>query len=159
MLDRLKSLPLTIFLTILVWMYAEAQFATTQDNVRVSIKVLSPSPDLTVSALDPIEGRYRNNLNVVISVQGAKSQVDRLYQMSLNAQQPDEELQNLSFTPDGSVLKDAKPSVDMVTLLNGLRYFREHGITVTLANPARVPLRVEKLDHSNDIHPAPSTEH
>jgi hypothetical protein len=32
MLDRLKTLPLTIFLTILIWMYAEGQFSSTQQS-------------------------------------------------------------------------------------------------------------------------------
>ena len=37
MLDRLKSLPLTIFLTILIWMYAESQVNSRQDTTPLTV--------------------------------------------------------------------------------------------------------------------------
>jgi hypothetical protein len=160
MIERLKSLPLTIVLTILIWMYAEAQFASTQDNVRVTLKVVSPTPEYVITAENP-DGRYRNSVSITVSVQGAKNQIDRLYQMSLNAITPDKDFQDLFFSPDERKIKtDPDPSEDTVRLLNGLRYFRDRGMTVTLATPARIRLRVEKpvpATPPEQINPAAST--
>jgi hypothetical protein len=46
MLERLKSLPLTIFLTILIWMYAESQ-------VRLQNDDLTPKPGAVINQILP----------------------------------------------------------------------------------------------------------
>ena len=38
MFDRLKSLPLTILLTMLIWMYAESQVNSTRAEAKVTLK-------------------------------------------------------------------------------------------------------------------------
>ncbi len=147
MFNRLKTLPLTIILTILIWMFAEAQFTAAQDNIRISARLVSPSPDFAVFALD--EGdpkRGRPSINVVATVAGAKAQIDRLYQLSLNATPPDEDFRALAFAPSLEDLQtSANPSIDTVTVLNGLRYFRARGLTVTAATPPRIRLKIEPL--------------
>ena len=153
MLDRLKSLPLTIILTILIWMYAEAQFTSTQDNVRLSVKLLAPSSDQVVLGYDPIDDRYRDTINIVATIQGAKSQIDQIYQMSLNASPQNHEFKQLTFA---APLTD--PSIDTVTMLNGLSYFRSKGVTVTAANPPRVRIKVEKRNLPDTTPPATTSD-
>ena len=97
MWDRLKSLPLTIVLTILTWMYAEAQFTTTQEGITIALKVASPSRDYAVRVLDAADGRYRTTVPLRITVQGAKGKVERLYQQSIGQTAAEEEWGDLVY--------------------------------------------------------------
>ncbi len=146
MFDRLKSLPLTILLTVLIWMYAEAKFTATQENVRLTLKPVSPNGDLVLRALDPGESRYQATINLLVTLQGPQNQVDRIYQESLGVAQQDEEFTQLVYVPPAASLKVGTGNrVDTVAALNGLSYFRNRGVTVTAATPSQMDLEVERV--------------
>jgi hypothetical protein len=163
MLDRLKSLPLTIVLTVLIWMYAEARFTATQENVSLTIKPVSPTADMVLSAFDPADKRFQGTVNVVVTLEGPTNQIDRIYQESVGTVTADEDFSALAYRPAAEGLKPgADNQVDTVSVLNGLSYFRKRGVTVTSAKPARIRLEEDPLSlvaRPVDFHPAFAVDH
>ena len=146
MLERLKSLPLTIVLTILIWMYAEAQFTAHREDIPVTLRLAAPSKDyaLIVHGADPDDSRGRDALTVRITVQGSQAKIDRLYQQSNGTMTPDEDLANLRFMlPPDDVKAGAARSYDTQIVLNNLPYFRHNGLMVTAASPPRLRVDIE----------------
>jgi hypothetical protein len=151
MMERLKSLPLTIFLTILIWMYAEAQFTTTQQDIPISVRIASGTPEYALRTMDPVTKRYTDILHFVVTLQGAKSQVDRIFQEAegvMRDRAADERPQELTYIPTADQLRqaaggDMHPSV--LTLLNRLDYFRSRGVSVTFAAPDYVTIEVDTV--------------
>ena len=69
----------------------------------MTVKVLSPSPDYAVRVLD-MQGNPRLLANIVVTLQGPKNQIDKIYQQSQNATAPDDDFSSLTFVPPmGSV--------------------------------------------------------
>jgi hypothetical protein len=163
MLDRLKSLPLTIVLTVLIWMYAEAKFTSTQENVSLTIKPVSPTGEMVLSAFDPGEKRFQGTVNVVVTLEGPTNQIDRIYQESLGSVAAEEEFSPLRYVPVAETLKlGTDNQVDTVAALNGLSYFRKRGVTVTSAKPARIRLEEDHLEQVTrpvDFHPSFAVDH
>jgi hypothetical protein len=150
--DRLKSLPLTIVLTVLIWMYAEAKFTTTQDNVRLTLKTISPLGEVELRPADSPGDAFAPRMTVLVTVEGPKNQVDRLYQDSLGVQQ-EEDFSALAYVPPADDLKAGGgrgvSRAQTVELLNGLRFFRQRGVTVVAATPAEVECRLAKPAATN----------
>jgi hypothetical protein len=140
LLDRLKSLPLTIILTILIWMYAEAQFASSEEGLTVLPRVVSRDPESAARIVTPADGAFR------ITVEGSRGQVERFRQQSLGALAFSESDQRaLVYYIDS---KTSQPlELPSVQLLNALPFFRRNGLTVTAAAPATVQLDVDHLKH------------
>ncbi len=75
MLDRLKSLPLTIVLTVLIWMYAESQVTSQQAQLEV------PGVPVLVSFPPELLSRYEVVLetkSVTVTVLGSGVPIDAL---------------------------------------------------------------------------------
>ncbi len=156
MLNRLKSLPLTILLTILIWMYAEAQFMSTQPDVPLSVRIASGSSDYAVRTLDPVDKRYTNILNFVVTLQGPRNQIDQIFQDSqgMHGSAGGDKLAGLTFIPTNDQLRAAAAAGDsaggsggvlhpnVLQMLNELEYFRSRGVTVTFASPYSVTIDV-----------------
>jgi hypothetical protein len=151
MLDRLKVLPLTILLTILVWMYAEAQFTTTQADIPIDVHIASGTPDFAVRTLDPKTKRYTDTLSFVVTLQGPKNQIDQILQESQGAgrdKSAEGRLAALTYVPAVEQLRQAaggemQPFV--LPMLNRLDYFRSHRVTVTFASPNNVTIDVDSV--------------
>jgi hypothetical protein len=149
MWDRLKSLPLTIALTVLIWIYAEAQFTSVREDVRVNVRVLSPAAEVAVRVFDSAENRYTPMLNVRVTLQGPKSELEKLYQESL-ATGPEDDVSGLTYQLTGADMQRASERggnvmLDCVSMLNRLDYFRSRGVTVTVASPARASVEVDRM--------------
>jgi hypothetical protein len=165
MLDRLKSLPLTIILTILIWMYAEAQFTAVQPDVKVNVQALSPSPDYALRVFDPENSRFTPLMNLVATLQGPRNSIERIYQDSLPLTAEDvsagltyvptvPEITKaaakagttgvvapvLAAAPNGGILE-----VNTVSMLNRFDYFHSKGITVTHVSPARIQVVLDPV--------------
>jgi len=147
MLERLKSLPLTIVLTILLWMYAEAQFTATREGVAVTVRVAAPANQpFSMRLFDPVDGRFRTSVPLSITVKGPQNQVDKIYQQSLGAGPRDTRFSELYFSPKPSDLKPgADAMVDTVAVLNAMPYFHEAGLTVLAASPATLRMEVDAV--------------
>ncbi|MGN6368046.1 MAG: hypothetical protein ACTHN5_07285 [Phycisphaerae bacterium] len=152
--DRLKSLPLTIVLTILIWMYAEAKFTATGD-ARVSVRPVVPNGDLAVRIYDATENRFLPVINIVASLQGPTNQITALQQET--------EPPQLTFTPPAATLTPGTSAmVDTVNVLNASSYLRKRGLTVTAATPAKLRLEVDHLEQITrpvEFHPQVAVDH
>jgi len=76
MLERLKSLPLTIVLTILIWMYAESQVNSSHAILHLSVDV-----PVRVTGSPNMLARYDVTINpqvVALSLTGPPEQIDAL---------------------------------------------------------------------------------
>ncbi len=143
MLDRLKSLPLTIILTILIWMYAESQFTATQEGLPVTLSVAATSR-YNVEVLDKQgDGKYHPSVPLHITIEGPKSQVERLYQEAIRVLPQDPEFRNLVCEVNAEDLHVGTDlTLETVPMLNQTGFFRRRGVTVVAAIPARVQLSV-----------------
>jgi hypothetical protein len=149
MFSRLKTLPFTIVLTILIWMYAEAEFTATQEGVAVRVRFQSTDPgDYSVRIFDD-RGNPIRTLDVTLSVQGAKGQLDRLRDQSRSGGGGGgEPLPTLVLQREPASIPPAGATVALAPLLNELPFFRDRGITVISSFPERV--RIDG-DHLNRI--------
>lgn len=153
MLDRLKSLPLTIILTVLIWMYAEAQFTAVQPDVKINVRVQSASPDqFDLQVYDP-ERRVPMGtmMNLVVSLQGPRNQIERIFQES-NQLPLDEAYSGLTYVPSATewakaVAPDSNGTltVNTIAILNRFDYFHSKGVTVTQATPSRMQIRLDPV--------------
>lgn len=145
MFERLKSLPLTIVLTILIWMYAEAQFTSTRDGVTVFLRVAAPpnSGNVAVRVLDA-DSKPESQMPLQITLQGTREQLEAIYDQSIGTQASDGALSNLVYELSEKELNSDRP-MDTVQMLNKLSYFRKQGVTVIRAIPAVVRLDVDQM--------------
>src|SRR4051812_47612235 len=77
MFDRLNSLPLTIVLTILIWMYAESQVNSTPGTARLMVEnvpvLVSGAPEVVSPVQVDIVPR-----TITLTVTGPQELIDRL---------------------------------------------------------------------------------
>ncbi|HUO10300.1 MAG TPA: hypothetical protein VM008_18480 [Phycisphaerae bacterium] len=153
-IDRLKSLPLTIVLTVLIWMYAEAKFTATGD-ARISLRPVVPNGDIALRVFDSTESRFLPVINIVASLQGPTNQITALQQET--------EPPQLTFTPPPAALTTgASATLDTVSILNANSYLRKRGLTVISAAPAKMRLEVDHLEQitrSVEFHPQVAVDH
>src|ERR1043166_5123927 len=115
--DRLKSLPLTIILTVLIWMYAEAQFTSVQPDVKLNVQVISPSPDVSLRVHDLTRDNYAPLMNLIVTLQGPRDQIDRIYNdsLQLHFNQPSD---GLTYVPTPADVALGKFEVSTLSILN-----------------------------------------
>ena len=129
MFDRLKSLPLTIILTVLIWMYAESQVNSFRSDASVTVaKVpvwVSGPPGVLAKydvALDPAA--------VSVKVSGPPAQIDSM--------------RNIDPSKTGihvylDITEQDQPTAVMLSRL--VRYAAPEGITISQV-PERVGFRL-----------------
>jgi len=151
MIERLKGLPLTIILTVLIWMYAEAQFTAVQPDVKVNVQVLSASADYAVRVYDPEQKKYSSVLNLVATLQGPRNVIERIYQDSLPLS-PQEAFPGLAYVPTAREIEQAIANgntleVDTLSILNRFDYFRSKGVTIHNVQPSRARIMLDRIVH------------
>lgn len=146
MFSRLKTLPLTIALTILIWMYAEAEFTSSQEGVPMKLQIQSTDPNqYSLRALDDA-GVPLRTVELSLTLQGAKGQIERIVQQARAPHTADAIASQLTITRNGGLV--AKGSMlYLVPALNELPFFRDKGVTVVACSPDRVKLDVDHLRH------------
>jgi hypothetical protein len=153
-IDRLKSLPLTIVLTVLIWMYAEAKFTATGD-ARIALRPVASDGDLALRIFDPTENRFLPVITIVASLQGPTNQI--------TAVQQETEPPSLTFVPPPSSLVPGNTGlIDTVALLNSNSYLHKRGLNVTSATPSRLRIEVDHLEQLTrpvEFHPSVPVDH
>lgn len=143
MFGRLKSLPLTIVLTILIWMYAEAEFSTTQEGVPVRIQFQSSDPaHFSVRAVDE-DGNTFRTMDITLTLQGGKDQIERLVQQSRARYGSGDVLAPIPIVRDPPA---AGTIVLLAPVLNELPFFRDRGVIVAACRPDRVHLQAQGIE-------------
>jgi hypothetical protein len=142
MLKHLKTLPLTIILTILIWMYAEAEFTSTQDGVPVRIQIQAARPDQTSIRIVDEKGTPVRGVNVQLTLQGAKGQIDRILQQS---QTPLAGEASLPPTLTLTLGENEDKTVSLLPRLNAMAYFRDKNVRVLACSPDHVEIDIDRL--------------
>ena len=140
LLTKLRNLPLTIVLTILIWMYAEAQFSAFEDNLPLTIHVAPIANDQSIRMIEPADGQFH------IRVEGPRTHVGRFSDLARHtADARPGELGSLDVTPKYRLNRGTDNWIDSATAINALPYFRDNGLTVTAAIPPRIKLEADQL--------------
>lgn len=139
--QHLRLLPVTIVVTILVWMYAEAQFSDSQEDLRVTLEFRSGTPTQAIEVSEPANHQYR------ISVTGTRNNVDEFRRQSLGTLVVTER-QRAGLTFSVPETKESEIRLDSTALLNQMPRFRDRGITVVSADP---PITVIALDQMETL--------
>jgi hypothetical protein len=133
MFDRLKSLPLTILLTILIWMYAESQVNSTRAEAKLTVK------DIPVWVSGPPSVLAANDITVEpktveVTVVGTPDLIDTLNQRATTGGQSTGIHAFVDLTPDD------KPAPGVVSYRSP-RIVTPAGLTLLQA-PERVGFRM-----------------
>lgn len=145
-LEHLKMLPLTVLVSVLLWMYAESHFNLTDDHLPIAIKVLG-SPQLvqaheTLHLITPADGQF------TMTIQGPRREVSRAQeQCDGQIVFTQQDLNNLVYvaSPRDHLRVGSGNVLNSVRVLNALPYFRQRKIRVVAASPAHIRLALQKL--------------
>jgi hypothetical protein len=140
---HLKLLPLTVTLTVLLWLYADAHLTATQQDLplRVKFAAVMNNHSMTVSVRQPQGGEYQ------ISLTGRKSRVNQVAdQLFGRAILTSADRHDLTYAFDGSHFRYGKTyTFDTLRLLNSLPYFRRHHVAIIAARPRKTELTFDRL--------------
>ena len=140
---HLKLLPLTITLTVLLWLYADAHLTTTQQDLplRVRFAATTNNHSMTVSVRRPQGGEYQ------IGLTGRKSRVTQVAnQLFGRALLTTADRHDLTYAFDGAHFRYGKTyTFDTLRLLNSLPYFRRHHVAIIAARPRKTELTFDRL--------------
>ncbi len=141
-LDRLKVVPLTIVLTVLLWLYADANLTSTVGDLPVHITVVAAAgTHRTLQVLKPAQGDFQ------ITIQGSRRRVDQVRRLCTGqAPMTRQDLANLVYVVHhpGRLRLGAPNSLDAKLVLNSLAFFRRRHVAVSAVTPARIQLRVDQ---------------
>ncbi len=139
----MKLLPLTITLTVLLWLYADAHLTATQRDLPVKIAFAADlgNHNMTVHLISPQRGAYQ------IDIAGRKSRVsevaDQFYgRVILTAR----DRQDLTYAFNGAHFRYGKIyRFKTLALLNSLPYFKKQRVVVVSARPDVTKLEFNRL--------------
>ncbi len=144
LMDRLKVLPLTLLLSVLLWLYADANLTSTQGDLPIRISVIA-APDAgsrTVQLAQPATGDFQ------ITIQGPRNRVARVRQQCEGrAVFTTEDINNLVYVvrhPDQLAL-GSHDHMDAVKVFNSLPFFRQRRINVISVKPSTLQLNVDEM--------------
>lgn len=144
LMDRLKVLPLTLLLSVLLWLYADANLTSTQGDLPIRISVIA-APDAgsrTVQLAQPATGDFQ------ITIQGPRNRVGRVRQQCEGrAVFTTEDVNNLVYVvhhPDQLAL-GTHDQLDAVKVFNSLPFFRQRRINVISVKPSTLQLNVDEM--------------
>ena len=143
-MDRLKVLPLTLLLTVLLWLYADANLTSTQSDLPIHISVIA-APDTgarTVQLAKPANGNFQ------ITIQGPRNRVQRVRQQcDGRAVFTTEDVNNLVYVvhhPDQLAI-GTHDELDAVKVFNSLPFFRQRRINIISVKPAIIQINVDEM--------------
>lgn len=138
MFDKLKSLLLTVFLTILIWMYAESQVSSSRGEATLTVKgvpvTLSGPPDVLKEVLNQ-SNVVLDPPDVSVQVAGAPDRIDALRQRALGGGAMTGIRAYVEFVPEDRGMGSG------VMLSRSLRVVAPEGIFVLQA-PERITVRL-----------------
>ncbi|NNM84253.1 MAG: hypothetical protein HKL96_00620 [Phycisphaerales bacterium] len=148
--EHLKLLPLTVLLTVLLWMYADANLTAVESDLPIHIR-LAAGPATgphaqSVQLISPADGEFE------ITVQGPRNKVSRVRQQCEGrAVFTQQDRDNLSYVLTGSQLQAVRNGhpLEAIRVLNRLPYFRQSGVLVTAVRPKRISCRIDPIVQIN----------
>jgi hypothetical protein len=144
LIDRLKVLPLTILITVLLWLYADAHLTETQSDLPIQIYLVAApgANNRIVQEISPTDGRFQ------VTIQGPSDAVERIrlqcYGGSIFTR---DDQNNLTYVipQSDSQRVGATTGFDALDVLNSLAYFSDRNVIVTAVHPQQIQLRVDQI--------------
>ena len=142
--ERLKVVPLTLLLTLLLWMYADAHLTAIENNLPFQISVVVPPSDANdiVQIVSPANAEFH------VNIQGPRDQVQQIRdQADGRAIFTRDDRNNLAYVVRrlSTLTIGSKNYISSVRVLNDLPYFRQRHVRVISATPARIQLAVDQM--------------
>lgn len=135
MWNRIKSISLVTIITLVIWVFAEAESLRTK---QISAEVSFQSEPSGERVIDVPEGQgWRGRIE--LTVEGSAAGLDRL-QSRLSRQA-------IKLIPgmDGVPVDPGEPTVDLKLALRAHPDLREVGATITKTDPATVRVRIDRM--------------
>ncbi len=133
--ELLKSLPVVVILTVLIWIYAErAQIGP--DQVSVLVSVGTSEPNLVATVIDPVD------TPLTLALSGPRGQLEAFKTKLMSALQ-DRRLKLMLSGADAAVGSHA---LDAARLLNADPLLSRSGVFVTGTTPTQIRVTVDPMD-------------
>ncbi|HEV2294358.1 MAG TPA: hypothetical protein VGR35_10910 [Tepidisphaeraceae bacterium] len=148
MIEMLKQLLWVVPLTLLIWVYAEREQVTKEQNETIPFELVSADPDRLVTLKPPQDS------NLVVELEGPRARVQSVLQRLRGGAFP----QGLRIQVDPALNPNQDHQLPTISLIANHELFRHNGITVTRTQPDTIDVRVDQIvEREARVEPAPGT--
>src|SRR5688572_23038146 len=148
MVEMLKQLAWVVPLTLLIWVYAEREQITREQNETIPFELVSADKDRLVT-LKPGQ-----DSNVVVELEGPRARVQDVLQRLRGGEFP----QGLRIEVDRALEANRDHQLRTISLISSQDLFRHAGITVTRTQPDTINVTVDQIvEREARVVPAPNT--
>ncbi len=149
MLEMLKQLAWVVPLTLLIWIYAEREQVTKEQNETIPFEIVSTDPNRLVTLRPPQDS------NVVVELEGPRARVQDVLQRLRGGEFP----QGLRVGIDTALLPNRDHQQRTMNLIANHDLFRDSGITVTRTQPDTITVTVDEIvEREARVEAAPGTQ-
>lgn len=148
MIEMLKQLAWVVPLTLLIWVYAEREQITKEQNETIPFELISTDPSRRVTLKPPQDS------NVVVELEGPRARVQDVLQRLRGGEFP----QGLRIEIDRAHEANRDHQLRTINLIANHDLFRHAGITVTRTQPDTIIVSVDQVvERDAKVVPAPGT--
>jgi hypothetical protein len=148
MIDMLKQLAWVVPLTLLIWIYAEREQVTKEQNETIPFELVSTDPNRLVTLRPPQDS------NIVVELEGPRARVQDVLHRLRGGAFP----QGLRIEIDKALLPNRDHQLRTISLIANHDLFRHNGITVTRTQPDTITVTVDEIvERDARVEPAPGT--
>src|SRR5687768_10306376 len=148
MIEMLKQLAWVVPLTLLIWIYAEREQVTKEQNETIPFEIVSTDPNRLVTLRPPQDS------NVVVELEGPRARVQDVLHRLRGGEFP----QGLRIEIDKALLPNREHQLRTISLIANHDLFRHNGITVTRTQPDTITITVDEIvDRDARVQPVPGT--
>ena len=148
MIDMFKQLAWVVPLTLLIWIYAEREQVTKEQNETIPFEIVSTDPNRLVTLRPPQDS------NVVVELEGPRARVQEVLHRLRGGAFP----QGLRIEIDKAMLPNRDHQLRTISLIANHPLFRDNGITVTRTQPDTITVTVDEIvERDANVVPAPGT--
>jgi len=148
MIEMLKQLAWVVPLTLLIWIYAEREQVTKEQNETIPFEIVSTDPNRLVTLRPPQDS------NVVVELEGPRARVQDVLHRLRGGEFP----QGLRIEIDKALLPNRDHQLRTISLIANHDLFRHNGITVTRTQPDTITVSVDAIvERDARVAPVPGT--
>jgi hypothetical protein len=148
MVDMLRQLAWVVPLTLLIWIYAEREQITRQQNETIPFELVNSDSARLVTLRPPQDS------NLVVELEGPRARVLDVLQRLRGGEFP----RGLRIEVDRSLELNREHQLPTMSLIANNDLFRRNGITVTRTQPDRISVIVDQMvERDARIEPVPGT--
>src|SRR5688572_10670665 len=149
MVEMFKQLAWVVPLTLLIWIYAEREQVTKEQNETIPFELVSTDPNRLVTLRPPQDS------NVVVELEGPRARVQDVLHRLRGGAFP----QGLRINIDKTLLPNRDHQLRTISLIANHELFRDNGITVTRTQPDTITVTVDEIvERDARVQPTPGTQ-